>query len=68
MADKQFDEHQWSENFRVTGDTFLKKMEREITARNTPMRQAISARRRLDCTTYLLQQNAALLEIFLVHL
>ena len=48
MADTEFDEQQWYENFRVTRDTFqfiLNEIEREITRRNTPMRQAISARR-----------------------
>ena len=44
MADTEFDEQQWYENFRVTGDTFqftFNENEREITRRNTPMRQAI---------------------------
>jgi len=74
LADTEFDAQQWYENFRVTRDTFefiLIEIGREITRRNTPMRQAISARRPdslLYCTTYLLQQNTALLQIFLVYL
>lgn len=48
LADTEFDEQQWYENFQVTRDTFqfiLNKIEREITRRNMPMRQAVSARR-----------------------
>ena len=48
VRDTQFDEQQWYENFRVTRDTFqfiLNETERDITRRNTPMCQAISARR-----------------------
>ncbi|XP_068741748.1 putative nuclease HARBI1 [Montipora capricornis] len=61
MADTQFDEQQWYENFRVTRDTFqfiLNEIEREITRRNTPMRQAISARRRLAIVLYHLSSTA----------
>ena len=50
MADTEFDEQQWYENFRVTRDTFqfiLNEIEREITQQNMPMRQAIGASRRL---------------------
>ena len=50
MADTEFDEQQWYENFRVTRDTFqfiLNEIERDITRWNTPMHQAISAKRRL---------------------
>ena len=61
MADTEFDEQQWYENFRVTRDTFqfiLNEIEREITRRNTPMRQAISARRRLAIVLYFLSSTA----------
>jgi len=50
MADTEFDVQQWYKNFRVTRDTFefiLNEIGREITRRNTPMRKAIRARRRL---------------------
>ena len=61
MADTEFDEQQWYENFRVTRDTFqfiLNEIKREITRRNTPMRQAISARRRLAIVLYYLSSTA----------
>lgn len=61
MADTQFDEQQWYENFRVTRDTFqfiLNGIGREITRRNTPMRIAISARRRLAIVLYYLSSTA----------
>ena len=61
MVDTEFDEQQWYENFRVTRDTFqftLNGIEREITRRNTPMRQAISARRRLAIVLYYLSSTA----------
>lgn len=61
MADTEFDEQQSYENFRVTRDTFqfiLNEIEREIMRRNTPMRQAISARRRLAIVLYYLSSTA----------
>ena len=61
MAETEFDEQQWYENFRVTRDTFqfiLNEIEREIRRRNTPMRQAISARRRLAIVLYYLSSTA----------
>ena len=61
IADIEFDAQQWYENFRVTRDTFefiLKEIGCEITRRNTPMRQAISARCRLTIVLYYLSSTA----------
>ena len=56
MAETQFDEQQWYDNFRVTRDTFkfiLNEIEGEITRRDTTMRRAVSASRRLAIFLYL---------------
>ena len=61
LADTEFDAQQWYENFRVARDTFefiLSEIEREITRRNTPTRQAISTRRRLAIVLYYLSSTA----------
>jgi len=61
MADTEFDVQRWYENFRVTRDRFeliLNETGREITRRNTPMRQAISAKRRLPIVLYYLSSRA----------
>ena len=61
MADTEFDVQQWYENFRVTRDTFeliLNEIGREITRRNTPMRKAIRAWRRLAIVLYHLSSTA----------
>ena len=61
MADTEFDEQQWYENFRVTRDTFqviLTEIEREIARRNMPVHEAISARRRLAIVLYYLSSTA----------
>ena len=66
MVDTEFDEQQWYENFRVTIDTFqfiLNGIELEITRRNTPMPQAISARRGLAIVLYYLSSTAEYLTI-----
>ena len=73
MADMEFYEQQWYENFRVTRDTFqfiLNEIEREITheIRQCVKLLVLGGDSLLYCTTYLLQQNTALLQIFLEDL
>lgn len=61
IADTQFHEQQWYENFRVTRDTFqfiLNKIEDEITGRDTTMHRAVSAQRRLGIVLYYLSSTA----------
>ena len=72
-ANIEFDAQQWYENFRVTRDTFefILKIGCGITRRNTPMRQAISARSRLTIVLYYLSstaENRTIANLFAVSL
>ena len=61
MVDETFCDELWYANFRVRKQTFsliLEKVERDICRISTPMRKAISARRRLALTLYFLASTA----------
>ena len=61
IADTQFDDHQWYENFRISRDTFqfiLNEIEGDIMRRDTTMRRAVSAKRRLAILLYYLSSTA----------
>ena len=61
IADTQFDDHQWYENFRISRDTFqfiLNEIVGDIMRRDTTMRRAVSAKRRLAILLYYLSSTA----------
>jgi hypothetical protein len=61
MVDETFCDELWYANFRVRKQTFsliLEKVERDICRISTPMRKAVSARRRLALTLYFLASTA----------
>ncbi|CAB4003678.1 Hypothetical predicted protein [Paramuricea clavata] len=61
MVDETFCDELWYANFRVRKQTFsliLEKVERDICRISTPMRIAVSARRRLALTLYFLASTA----------
>ena len=61
MADTQFDDEQWYENFRTTRETvqfILNEIEGDIIRRDTAMRRAVGARCRLAILLYYLSSTA----------
>ena len=61
MVDKSFCDELWYANFRVRKQTFsliLEKVERDICRISTPMRKAVSVRRRLALKLYFLASTA----------
>ena len=61
MVDQQYNDDLWYANFRVTKTTFefiLDKIQREISRKITPMRDPVTAKRRLALTLYYLSSTA----------
>ena len=61
MVDREYNDELWYSNFRVTRGTFefiLSKVMEYIRCKDTVMRSAISAKRRLAITLYLLASTA----------
>lgn len=61
MVDETFCDELWYANFRVKRETFLyilEKVQQDIYRNNTPMREAVSAKRRLALTLYYLASTA----------
>ena len=61
MVDREYDDELWYSNFRVTRGTFeflLNKVMEYIRCKDTVMRSAISAKRRLAITLYFLASTA----------
>ena len=61
MVDEQYNDELWYANFRVTKRTFefiLDKVQQEICRKSTPMRDPVTAKRRLAITLYYLSSTA----------
>ena len=61
MVDETFCDKLWYANFRVTRETFLyilEKVQQDISGNNTPMYEAVSAKRQVALTLYYLASTA----------
>ena len=61
MVDQQYNDNLWYANFRVTKTTFefiLDQIQQEISRKITPMRDPVTAKRRLALTLYYLSATA----------